>query len=686
MRARLAVLALAILYAFAGADDVGSHDAEDLDAYTPYEQQQAHIIPQEQVESTGSNTTELEEPPPLVSEPATVHSPIPVVPTVQQQEQALAASGGDCELLPGETGVVFSQADAPFDIGKVVVAFTKMVNRELTGVVKVKLDWGAEHINGIVGLKFVRADVVRKMPQGDTVEMCYMVPFHITDVDECATDPWHKLAHKCHVSAKCVNTHGSYECVCPDGSFGVTGSGSHGGSESHMFGATTQQPGACGGQLTTEECCAIDGCEKHECGSNCKKAFRCTDDHCLGNSCSKDAVCIPNPAAGMKAYTCQCNDDFEGDGHQCTAIVWPDFCDNNACPRKCECLSQPRLGGYLCPPSRGHVTWKSPDADVSADHVSIGGQRLDDHSCVHDHAPKIILAGASSIVLSQGDTYVEYGVEIDDENVEDTPRQLTINYDDPELASEYVTVLGDFVVNYELATPWLPSPLVSKVRRVKVVDVDECQYTGDLDLYKNQCVPCAAHCHNTQGSYECVCAKGYEGDGFVNGTGCVDVVKPKVRCQGMGCKPIVFTAASLQAFVGGAFMEVSDTLNDEFCETFLQKVPSSAFCSDDGGKACFSATDDSCAGTVDLTDTITVGEMERLPDKELTWRVEHTVCDAAGNCADDPAYQYITVKRVSYAAQLFGDGVTFTLSWGKVYAGAVAAIVAIAAGGFMLNK
>jgi len=36
----------------------------------------------------------------------------------------------------------------------------------------------------------------------------------------------------------------------------------------------------------------------------------------------------------------------------------------------------------------------------------------------------------------------------------------------------------------------------------------------------------------------------------------VDVLKPKVKCQGMGCKPVVFTAASLQAFVGGAFEQV----------------------------------------------------------------------------------------------------------------------------------
>lgn len=42
-----------------------------------------------------------------------------------------------------------------------------------------------------------------------------------------------------------------------------------------------------------------------------------------------------------------------------------------------------------------------------------------------------------------------------------------------------------------------------------------------------------AICENTNGSYECSCAGGYEGDGLVTGTGCVDVKAPTiVSCQG----------------------------------------------------------------------------------------------------------------------------------------------------------
>ena len=127
-------------------------------------------------------------------------------------------------------------------------------------------------------------------------------------------------------------------------------------------------------------------------------------------------------------------------------------------------------------------------------------------------------------------------------------------------------------------------------------------------------------------------------------------------------------------------LQVTDTLDAAFCEKFLATVPSSAFCEASvAGGHCFSATDETCAGTEDLTAAITVGEMERLPDKTLTWRVAHTVCDATGNCAEEPAYQYITVKPITYAAQLLGEGVTFTVSWATFYVGSVAAAVALAA-------
>lgn len=35
-----------------------------------------------------------------------------------------------------------------------------------------------------------------------------------------------------------------------------------------------------------------------------------------------------------------------------------------------------------------------------------------------------------------------------------------------------------------------------------------------------------ATCSNTDGSYECLCAAGYSGDGLTTGTGCIDVTPP----------------------------------------------------------------------------------------------------------------------------------------------------------------
>ena len=41
------------------------------------------------------------------------------------------------------------------------------------------------------------------------------------DVDECADNIGESL-HGCHVDAKCINTDGSYECLCFDGFTGDT--------------------------------------------------------------------------------------------------------------------------------------------------------------------------------------------------------------------------------------------------------------------------------------------------------------------------------------------------------------------------------------------------------------------------------------------------------------------------------
>ena len=53
--------------------------------------------------------------------------------------------------------------------------------------------------------------------EGETlVSRCYIIPFSISDTNECLLPPSHPWAHACHPSASCRNTVGAYECVCEE--------------------------------------------------------------------------------------------------------------------------------------------------------------------------------------------------------------------------------------------------------------------------------------------------------------------------------------------------------------------------------------------------------------------------------------------------------------------------------------
>ena len=43
-------------------------------------------------------------------------------------------------------------------------------------------------------------------------DFCLLVPLYFTDIDECELD-----VDDCDVNSDCVNTEGSYECVCLTG-------------------------------------------------------------------------------------------------------------------------------------------------------------------------------------------------------------------------------------------------------------------------------------------------------------------------------------------------------------------------------------------------------------------------------------------------------------------------------------
>ena len=178
------------------------------------------------------------------------------------------------------------------------------------------------------------------------------------------------------------------------------------------------------------------------------------------------------------------------------------------------------------------------------------------YGCVDQNPPLLRLNndpnGDQILRLKQGDVYKEYAVEIQDENAEEYLRSLKIAYSQP-LPHGCLTKIGEFHVNYTVATPWTSPPYVRVTRRVIIEDIDECSL--DVAKYENTCpelVPqcdleAGATCVNTNGSYTCRCPKFTSGDGFKSdidfeamdtpegfqgGNGCRDTSKPIISLAG----------------------------------------------------------------------------------------------------------------------------------------------------------
>jgi EGF domain len=195
----------------------------------------------------------------------------------------------------------------------------------------------------------------------------------------------------------------------------------------------------------------------------------------------------------------------------------------------------------------------------------------DTYGCVDEEPPVIQLKHDPNndkiLRLRQGDTYTEYAVNIQDENAEEYLRSLKIAYSQPLPANKCFTKVGEFHVNYTVATPWTIPPYIRVSRRVIIDDIDEC--TIDVATYSKTCpelVPkCdpTAKCINTKGSYTCQCPKYTTGDGFIQGIiftdstsphgykggqGCIDTTPPIVEVRGPN--PKIFRVAKCTGITG----------------------------------------------------------------------------------------------------------------------------------------
>eukprot|EP00611_Tribonema_gayanum_P018011 TRINITY_DN3102_c0_g2_i1.p1 TRINITY_DN3102_c0_g2~~TRINITY_DN3102_c0_g2_i1.p1 ORF type:complete len:795 (-),score=168.48 TRINITY_DN3102_c0_g2_i1:496-2880(-) len=626
---------------------------------------------------------------------------------------AKGAHGVTCKTLE-DAVLVFGQPEAPSSNNMLLMRVMALINEHLDGVTSVDVNLRVDSLRAKVGRFTAQTNISRLGPSGETIQECYNIPYEVQDVDECSLPTDHAWHHNCHASARCANTIGSYDCACPAYTWGMRSSGSP---------ALTAEdrdnlPGKCGGRRSTADCCKELRCDGDPklCTRACKGDFSCTDDSCYGITCPAHASCqsldvrssgveeaaLSDMAPEYTAYVCMCQQGYVmTEANVCVKKVEPVnmACEagNNSCPVNCKCTTvgessykcsaKPGFRAILGEPSTPADSTDEADAYTRQDHIA---------ACLSEKVPEILVNGQNPLRLHQGDTYSELGVTVNDENEQDGDRTVKIQYSEP--FGAFFKKAGKYQVVYSLEVPWLPSgdgantigepATVTAQRDVYVADIDECAYEGPNDYFKHQCVR-GATCVNTDGSYECHCSAGYEGDGLSTGTGCVDVMRPVITCHGKGCEPLVMKACNCMGMVtaDGDRHIVEDTLDEAIIEVFLLKMGDN-LCNagrNSGLQPCFTAVDNTLDGPVDLTTDIQQGALERDPDRNYTWRIPHNVADAEGNLAET-VYYVIQVTQVDMLSTLTGVTVDPVMYQRVLLGGTVlAALAALALAWWLLQ-
>jgi hypothetical protein len=164
------------------------------------------------------------------------------------------------------------------------------------------------------------------------VQQCFHVPFSITDTNECVLPRGHAMQHQCREPAVCVNTIGSYECMClkhkqgkNDNRLGITATDDFWVSleaeqrSSWEVSVSLASQSTCPSSVSTSKCCPESAHSKD--GAACRAGFQCPVDPCAKgslNDCSSSAICVlKGSPLDVPNYECRCPDGLMGNGHMC---------------------------------------------------------------------------------------------------------------------------------------------------------------------------------------------------------------------------------------------------------------------------------------------------------------------------------------------------------------------------------
>lgn len=224
------------------------------------------------------------------------------------------------------------------------------INRLLDGVVDVEVEWNGSDLHGKVGEHTVECTVTRlasaiardeKQRSKVTVDehgrevasQCFHVPFTILDTNECTLPHGHLMRHSCPAPSICINTSGSYECLCPrlwrnplstvipttaDDAFWNQVIGENDRSVWEVSFSSPSKT-SCPSAASTRGCCPPKYTAE---GRKCRERFHCPVDPCHPNKDKKD--CAPNAQCARAAspmaipnHSCECPEGFMGNGMAC---------------------------------------------------------------------------------------------------------------------------------------------------------------------------------------------------------------------------------------------------------------------------------------------------------------------------------------------------------------------------------
>ena len=593
------------------------------------------------------------------------------------------------------------------------------------GVVDVEINWSGAELHRRVGDHIVSCTVTRLAETvnaespgvskttdeygREVVSQCYEVPFTISDVDECSlsrSNPW---AHQCQLPSVCVNTQGSYECVCPSGLFPKIPDGSADayleqiGKESRNAWELSTSKGPCPSKASTFSCCNDDGQSVE--GRQCRSQFSCPSDPCSAEppACDSSAVChrTVSPLARPN-YTCVCPEGSLGSGKSCPRNsrkrLEPKVKYDGATPTEetrraleagaiCGCR-KPIVdvcdGFPKCPGKHEECrvnSAKQPECACEA-----GFHHDEAYGCV-DETPPILKVRQGSdressdvTYLTQGNRYEELGVDIVDDNAEEYHRSLKISYSRP-LPQGCLLEMAEFYVDYTVATPWTEPEFVRARRTVVIQNVNECKIKEDSEIGTDcpelvaQCdVDAGAKCLDLAGSYSCQCPDGTTGDGFKKidsgprpegyhgGSGCRDITPPVISLLGPNPKKFqVGKAGSIKGVLAGenkesvaraeTLLALQRSAYGLDLKDMIEATAGAELCATSPKRTarpgdCVAAYDKTFRGKVDLTSRVVIGEA--VQQGPLTWRVPYDVSDDAGNEATT-VWRDVEIEEVDIA-------------------------------------